>query len=152
MATGVGGVAGNKGAVAARLQLHQSEVVFVNAHLAAHQAETAARNAHYCQIRDRLLFSAGVGGGGGAAVHELAEQGGELPYAAEAVGAALGGRELWRASAAAAAEAAVGGGVAAGGLYFRARELLQHELVFFLGRPPPPPCRCSLSLSLSLSL
>ena len=88
MATGVGGVGGNKGAVAVRMAVGSTELAFVAAHLAAHQVSTPShapstqvprthvhpahplrtlactqghaeeRNRHYKEIRDRLLFPA----------------------------------------------------------------------------------------------
>jgi len=49
-ATGVGGVATNKGGVAIAVQVWDTELCFVNCHLAAHQDKTRSRNAQYSDI------------------------------------------------------------------------------------------------------
>ena len=70
MATGVAGVAGNKGGIAIKMELHGSAIAFVCVHLAAHHGHADQRNANYAQIRDRLIFTEGepgaAAGGGGA--------------------------------------------------------------------------------------
>ena len=59
---GVGGVYGNKGAVAVSITHAPTgvRVLFVAAHLAAHQDEVAKRNGHFATI-DRSLFANGAG-------------------------------------------------------------------------------------------
>ncbi|KAG2429809.1 hypothetical protein HXX76_010593 [Chlamydomonas incerta] len=66
VATGFGGYLGNKGAVAARLRLYDSSLVFVAAHLTAGEAEgdEAKRNADVADILRRAAFSSGLDGGG----------------------------------------------------------------------------------------
>ncbi len=49
-ATGVAGVATNKGGVAIGLRIFDTELVFVNAHMAAHQDKVKSRNANYRDI------------------------------------------------------------------------------------------------------
>ncbi len=66
MATGFGGYLGNKGAVAARLRLADSSLVFVAAHLTAGEAEgdELKRNADVADILRRAAFSCGLDGAG----------------------------------------------------------------------------------------
>ncbi|KAG2437045.1 hypothetical protein HYH02_011308 [Chlamydomonas schloesseri] len=68
VATGFGGYLGNKGAVAARLRLADSSLVFVAAHLTAGEAEgdEAKRNADVADILRRAAFSGGGLDGAGA--------------------------------------------------------------------------------------
>ena len=72
-ATGIGGVLGNKGAVATRLRYHDCSLCFVCAHLAAHRENVAGRNADYNTVlgktmfRDRVEAKELLGRGGGAA-------------------------------------------------------------------------------------
>mmetsp|Transcript_10308 Transcript_10308/g.31522 ORF Transcript_10308/g.31522 Transcript_10308/m.31522 type:complete len:664 (-) Transcript_10308:154-2145(-) len=47
---GVGGVAGNKGAIGVKFTLYDTTFCFVNSHLAAHQYEIAKRNADFSEI------------------------------------------------------------------------------------------------------
>eukprot|EP00798_Chlamydomonas_sp_ICE-L_P013605 gene13605-19478_t len=49
-ATGVAGVATNKGGVAIGIKVWETELCFINSHLAAHQDKCRARNAHYRDI------------------------------------------------------------------------------------------------------
>ena len=49
-ATGVAGVATNKGGVAIGIRVWDTEICFVNAHMAAHQDRTKARNGNYRDI------------------------------------------------------------------------------------------------------
>lgn len=53
---GVGllGVAGNKGAVVARMLVHNRSICFVSAHFAAHEQFVNERNANYASIRSRI--------------------------------------------------------------------------------------------------
>eukprot|EP00198_Chlamydomonas_reinhardtii_P003161 XP_001692497.1 inositol polyphosphate phosphatase-like protein [Chlamydomonas reinhardtii] len=66
VATGFGGYLGNKGAVAARLRLFDSSLVFVAAHLTAGEAEgdELKRNADVADILRRAAFASGLDGGG----------------------------------------------------------------------------------------
>ncbi|RIA99440.1 SacI homology domain-containing protein [Glomus cerebriforme] len=57
--TGLGGIAGNKGAVAIRLDYHDTSMCFVTAHLAAGQTNVEERNRDYKTINDGLLFRNG---------------------------------------------------------------------------------------------
>ncbi|KAF9303079.1 inositol polyphosphate 5-phosphatase [Mortierella antarctica] len=50
VATGIGGIVGNKGAVAISVYLGSTSFLFVNAHLTAHQSNTHARNSDYKRI------------------------------------------------------------------------------------------------------
>lgn len=50
VATGIGGVIGNKGAVAISLRLNETNICFIGAHLAARQEEWENRNANYRDI------------------------------------------------------------------------------------------------------
>ncbi len=54
--TGYGGILGNKGAVAVRMQLYESTLAVVCAHLAAHRKHVEARNSDFAHIRDNLTF------------------------------------------------------------------------------------------------
>ena len=54
--TGYGGILGNKGAVAVRMQLYESTLAVVCAHLAAHRKHVEARNADFAHIREHLTF------------------------------------------------------------------------------------------------
>lgn len=47
---------GNKGAVSVRLDLHNTSICFVNAHLAAHQEELERRNEDHDCIFQRTCF------------------------------------------------------------------------------------------------
>lgn len=49
-ATGVAGVATNKGGVAIGIRVWDTEICFINAHMAAHQDRTKARNGNYRDI------------------------------------------------------------------------------------------------------
>lgn len=48
---------GNKGGVAARFDIEESSICFVNCHLAAHVEEYQRRNQDYSQITSRLIFN-----------------------------------------------------------------------------------------------
>ena len=50
VATGIGNVMANKGAVAVALWIWETPVLFINAHLAAHQHEITRRNLDYSRI------------------------------------------------------------------------------------------------------
>jgi hypothetical protein len=54
--TGPGGMIGNKGAVAVRVELGHTNVVFVNTHMAAHVKNVAHRNTEYQAILDGLAL------------------------------------------------------------------------------------------------
>jgi hypothetical protein len=56
---GLMGKMGNKGAVAARLTVHESTLCFVNSHLAAHMGHNARRNQDYAQLCAQLTFGRG---------------------------------------------------------------------------------------------
>ncbi|XP_057594645.1 synaptojanin-2 isoform X2 [Hippopotamus amphibius kiboko] len=57
--TGMGGKAGNKGAVAIRLQLHSSSFCFICSHLTAGQSQVKERNEDYREITQKLSFPMG---------------------------------------------------------------------------------------------
>ncbi|XP_026938253.1 synaptojanin-2 isoform X1 [Sagmatias obliquidens] len=57
--TGMGGKAGNKGAVAIRFQFHSSSFCFVCSHLTAGQSQVKERNEDYREITQRLSFPMG---------------------------------------------------------------------------------------------
>lgn len=54
--TGIGGKAGNKGAVAVRFLLHSTSLCFVCAHFAAHQSKTMERNQDFAEIMKKIQF------------------------------------------------------------------------------------------------
>nr|XP_005900465.1 PREDICTED: synaptojanin-2 [Bos mutus] len=57
--TGMGGKAGNKGAVAIRFQFHSSSFCFVCCHLTAGQCQVKERNEDYREITQKLSFPMG---------------------------------------------------------------------------------------------
>ncbi|KAF9113422.1 inositol polyphosphate 5-phosphatase [Mortierella sp. AM989] len=57
VATGIGGIVGNKGAVAVSVYLGSMSFLFVNAHLTAHQSNTHARNSDYKRIIQELQLN-----------------------------------------------------------------------------------------------
>ncbi|XP_057383765.1 synaptojanin-2 isoform X3 [Balaenoptera acutorostrata] len=57
--TGMGGKAGNKGAVAIRFRFHSSSFCFVCSHLTAGQSQVKERNEDYKEITQRLSFPTG---------------------------------------------------------------------------------------------
>ncbi|KAF9134556.1 inositol polyphosphate 5-phosphatase [Mortierella sp. 14UC] len=57
VATGIGGIVGNKGAVAISIYLGSTSLLFVNAHLTAHQGNTQARNSDYKRIIQELQLN-----------------------------------------------------------------------------------------------
>ena len=59
-ATGLGGVVGNKGAVAVSLRLRDTALCFVNAHLAARPERVEERNSNFAGIRVRIGVGVGV--------------------------------------------------------------------------------------------
>ena len=54
--TGLGGAAGNKGAVAMRFLFHGTSLCFVCAHFAAGQSQVKERNADYLEISRKISF------------------------------------------------------------------------------------------------
>ena len=56
--TGLLGLVGNKGAVAASMRVHSSTLCFVCAHMASGASAVEARNLEYAQLLSRLAFSA----------------------------------------------------------------------------------------------
>lgn len=50
---------GNKGAVAARMKIHDSTVCFVCSHLAAHRDNVAGRNSDFHNIVSKIVFANG---------------------------------------------------------------------------------------------
>lgn len=54
--TGMGGKAGNKGAVGIRFQFHSSSFCFVCSHLTAGQCQVKERNEDYREITQKLSF------------------------------------------------------------------------------------------------
>ena len=65
--TGMGGKAGNKGAVGIRFQFHSTSFCFVCSHLTAGQSQVKERNEDYREITQKLSFPmvslVSVGGG-----------------------------------------------------------------------------------------
>ncbi|KAI8357110.1 hypothetical protein B0O80DRAFT_496830 [Mortierella sp. GBAus27b] len=57
VATGIGGIVGNKGAVAISLYLGSMSFLFVNAHLTAHQSNAQTRNSDYKRIIQELQLN-----------------------------------------------------------------------------------------------
>ncbi|XP_022656835.1 synaptojanin-1-like isoform X2 [Varroa destructor] len=57
--TGLGGAAGNKGAVAIRMLFHATSLCFICAHFAAGQSKVLDRNADYTEITRKLCFPMG---------------------------------------------------------------------------------------------
>lgn len=54
--TGMGGKAGNKGAVAIRFQIHSTSLCFICSHLTAGQSQVKERNEDYKEITQKLNF------------------------------------------------------------------------------------------------
>lgn len=54
--TGIGGKAGNKGAVSVHLLLHSTSLCFVCSHLAAHQTKILERNQDFLDICRKISF------------------------------------------------------------------------------------------------
>ena len=52
---GLGGFAGNKGGIVVKLKLYETELTFVNTHLAAHMGHVSKRNEDFESIADALL-------------------------------------------------------------------------------------------------
>lgn len=89
---GMGGVYGNKGAVAVRFQVDDTSLCFVNCHLAAGQTQAAARNNDINAILEAAIFpperdaeariDSYTGGGDGTLIldHELCIINGDLNY------------------------------------------------------------------------
>ncbi|XP_060097379.1 synaptojanin-2 isoform X1 [Heteronotia binoei] len=57
--TGMGGKAGNKGAVAIRFQIHSTSLCFICSHLTAGQSQVKERNEDYKEITQKLNFPMG---------------------------------------------------------------------------------------------
>ncbi|XP_072850892.2 synaptojanin-2 isoform X1 [Pogona vitticeps] len=57
--TGMGGKAGNKGAVAIRFQFHSTSLCFICSHLTAGQSQVKERNEDYKEITQKLSFPMG---------------------------------------------------------------------------------------------
>ncbi|KAG2456399.1 SYNJ1 protein, partial [Polypterus senegalus] len=57
--TGMGGAAGNKGAVAVRMLFHSTSICFVCSHFAAGQSQVKERNEDYLEICRKLTFPMG---------------------------------------------------------------------------------------------
>lgn len=89
---GMGGLHGNKGAVAVRFQIDDSSICFVNCHLAAGQTQANARHNDVAEILETAIFppqrnsevqiDSFAGGGDGSLVldHELCVLNGDLNY------------------------------------------------------------------------
>jgi hypothetical protein len=58
--TGLRGISGNKGAVAIRLEYHNTSFCFVTAHLAAGHGNVQERNADFWTIDEGLKFPRGA--------------------------------------------------------------------------------------------
>lgn len=56
VATGFMGILGNKGGVGVRMDLHNTSLCFVNAHLAAHQERSEKRNKDLFCIKSKMVF------------------------------------------------------------------------------------------------
>jgi hypothetical protein len=74
--TGMGGKAGNKGAVGIRFQFHSTSFCFICSHLTAGQSQVKERNEDYREITHKLSFPAvsgepGLGLGLPAQFHHL---------------------------------------------------------------------------------
>lgn len=54
--TGLGGAAGNKGAVAIRFMLYNTSLCFVCAHFAAHQNAIKERNEDFAELSNKITF------------------------------------------------------------------------------------------------
>lgn len=54
--TGMGGKAGNKGAVGIRFQFHSTSLCFICSHLTAGQSQVRERNEDYREIAQKLTF------------------------------------------------------------------------------------------------
>eukprot|EP01043_Picozoa_sp_COSAG02_P024742 COSAG02_NODE_1363_length_13047_cov_5.747374_4_plen_1214_part_00 len=52
---GLGGFAGNKGGIVVKLKLYETELTFVNTHLAAHMGHVSKRNEDFESVADALL-------------------------------------------------------------------------------------------------
>lgn len=63
--TGMGGKAGNKGAVGIRFQFHSTSFCFICSHLTAGQSQVKERNEDYREITHKLSFPAVSGLGAG---------------------------------------------------------------------------------------
>lgn len=57
MATGVGGMLGNKGGLGIRMKLHDSTICFVTSHLTAHRDNAEKRNEDFKDILNAKMFS-----------------------------------------------------------------------------------------------
>ena len=57
IATGIGGIVGNKGGIGVSFLLRDTRLCFVNTHLAAHRDNVKARNSDFHEIRNRMEFS-----------------------------------------------------------------------------------------------
>ncbi|KAJ3480254.1 hypothetical protein NLG97_g8114 [Lecanicillium saksenae] len=89
---GMGGLHGNKGAIAVRFQIDDSSLCFVNCHLAAGQTQTSSRHNDIAAILEANLFSIerdasarqdyyrGGGDGGMIVDHEICVINGDLNY------------------------------------------------------------------------
>lgn len=89
---GMGGLHGNKGAIAVRFQIDDSSLCFVNCHLAAGQTQTSSRNNDIAAILEAELFPTerdgsarqdyyrGGGDGGMIVDHEICVINGDLNY------------------------------------------------------------------------
>ena len=60
IATGIGGIVGNKGGIGVSFLLRDTRLCFVNTHLAAHRDNVKARNSDFHEIRNRMEFSNSV--------------------------------------------------------------------------------------------
>lgn len=80
--TGMGGKAGNKGAVGIRFQFHSTSFCFICSHLTAGQSQVKERNEDYREITHKLSFPAVSGGPAGWAFLLFAPWLSELPTGA----------------------------------------------------------------------
>ena len=60
IATGIGGIVGNKGGIGVSFLLRDTRICFVNTHLAAHRDNVKSRNSDFHEICNRMEFSSSV--------------------------------------------------------------------------------------------
>ena len=60
MKTGLGGIVGNKGSIALRMQIHNNSFCFISSHLAAGQLYTLERDRELSELFGALEFTGGI--------------------------------------------------------------------------------------------
>ena len=120
--TGLLGLMGNKGAVAASLRIHSSTLCLVCSHLASGSSAVDARNLEYAQLLQRIAFP--------TAADASARGGGDE----SAAGGASGGGDSGEGGEGAAGRAsASGGGGNGGGSEESPSSVLGHDFVLWFG-------------------